>query len=258
MKPAEVTAYLRNARNRTREEVVLGKFTEVAWKLLCHVFLTCYGAWAVLARTRWMWDSDSCWAAFPNIKVSKAVYWYYMLEFGTFGHEMLALFVEVKRSDFWAMFIHHVSTLALIAGSYTLNFIPIGALVMIVHDAADFFLEIAKIFNYMCKARPWAQKITDFFFVAFAVVFFLTRLVVFPIHVWWFNSMMVPRKYLGYHYEGLGILNAFLFVLICLHTYWMYLIIRMALKMMASGEAPNDERSDDDEDLEVSDGEKED
>lgn len=55
----------------------------------------------------------------------------------TFGHEMLALFVEARRSDHWAMLIHHVSTMTLIGGSYICNFIPIGALVMITHDAAD-------------------------------------------------------------------------------------------------------------------------
>lgn len=32
---------------------------------------------------------------------------------------------------------------------------------MVTHDAADSFLEVAKVFNYMCKARPWAQKVRD-------------------------------------------------------------------------------------------------
>jgi len=137
--------------------------------------------------------------------------------------------------------------------------LPIGCLVMMVHDLADFFLEIAKVLNYMVKARPWAQKITDVFFVLFALVFFVTRLLIFPIYVWWSNSMKMPRKYFGYHYTGIGLLNLFCLVLIVLHTYWMYLIVKMAVKMMASGEAPNDERSDDDDgDLEGSDGEKED
>lgn len=55
----------------------------------------------------------------------------------TFGHEMMALFVEARRSDHWAMLTHHVATMTLIAGSYVCNFVPIGALVMITHDAAD-------------------------------------------------------------------------------------------------------------------------
>jgi ceramide synthetase len=257
--PASVAAYCRRARNRLKEEKTMHKFNEVMWKLLCHVFLTLYGAWAVLSQERWWYDVDSCWELYPHMINSRAAYWYYMFEFGTFGHEMLALFWEVKRSDFWAMFTHHVATLVLIAGSYTCNFLPIGCLVMMAHDLADFFLEVAKVFNYMVKARPWAQKITDVFFVLFALVFFVTRLVIFPIYIWWENSMKMPRKYFGYHYVGMAMLNMFCLVLIMLHTYWMYLIVRMAVKMLASGEAPNDERSDDeDEELEGSGGEKED
>lgn len=256
--PAAVSAYCRRARNRGREEAALHKFNEVSWKLLCHVVLTWYGAVAVLARERWWYDVDSCWERYPHMVNSKAAYWYYMLEFGAFGHEMMAIFWEARRSDFWAMLTHHVATLLLIAGSYTCNFLPIGCLVMIVHDIADVFLELAKLFNYMSKARPWAKRLTDALFVLFALVFLVTRLLVFPFRVWWANSMKMPRKYFGYHYTGIGVLNVFCVVLIVLHAYWMFLILRMAVKMLASGEVSNDTRSDDEEELEASDGEKED
>lgn len=256
--PAAVSAYCRRARNRGREEAALHKFNEVSWKLLCHVVLTLYGAVAVLARERWWYDVDSCWERYPHMVNSKAAYWYYMLEFGAFGHEMMAIFWEARRSDFWAMLTHHVATLLLIAGSYTCNFLPIGCLVMIVHDIADVFLELAKLFNYMSKARPWAKRLTDALFVLFALVFLVTRLLVFPFRVWWANSMKMPRKYFGYHYTGIGVLNVFCVVLIVLHAYWMFLILRMAVKMLASGEVSNDTRSDDEEELEASDGEKED
>lgn len=57
---------------------------------------------------------------------------------------------------------------------------------------------------------------------------------------------------------GVNILNFFLFVLICLHVYWMAIIVRMAVKMAMTGKAEKDGRSDDEEDYEASDGEKED
>jgi hypothetical protein len=37
--------------------------------------------------------------------------------------------------------------------------------------------ETAKIFNYISRARPWAQAVTDLLFVCFALTFFVTRLV---------------------------------------------------------------------------------
>ena len=134
---------------------------------------------------------------------------------------------------------------------------------------------------------------TDFFFVAFALVFFATRLIVFPFHVFKYSvrawralgallfwhskhrllphvthqltivsqhntQVQTPRKHLGYDYLGVNILNFFLFVLICLHVYWMAIIVRMAVKMAMTGKAEKDGRSDDEEDYEASDGEKED
>lgn len=53
---------------------------------------------------------------------------------------------------------------------------------MIIHDIADVFLELAKVFNYTSKGKghQWAQPITDALFVMFAVVFFITRLIIYP------------------------------------------------------------------------------
>lgn len=80
--PVQAHAYCRHARNREREGKVLHKFTEVAWKLAVHVFLTGLGAYAVLVQQPWFWDPDSCWKAYPRLPVPRPVYWYYMLEFG--------------------------------------------------------------------------------------------------------------------------------------------------------------------------------
>jgi hypothetical protein len=35
------------------------------------------------------------------------------------------------------------------------------------------------------------------------------------------QQVATPRKHLGYDYPGVTVLNFFLFVLICLHVYWM-------------------------------------
>ena len=152
---------------------------------------------------------------------------------------------SLHRSDFVEMAIHHISTLILISGSYTVNFRPIGFLVMVCHDAADSLLETAKLFKYVSQARPWATPITDNLFVAFAVVFFISRLIIFPFVV--FKSSVTD----GYKYVGpsgaLNVFNGFLLVLVGLHIFWMSLIIRMAVKMAVSGTAGKDERSDDEE-----------
>jgi hypothetical protein len=49
---------------------------------------------------------------------------------------------------------------------------------------------------------------------------------------------------------GLKVLDGFLIVLLCLHTYWMYLILRVAARMAVKGNADKDDRSDDGSELE--------
>lgn len=40
------------------------------------------------------------------------------------------------------MFIHHLATVSLISFSYVNNMVRIGSLVMCIHDASDFLLEV--------------------------------------------------------------------------------------------------------------------
>ncbi len=58
-------------------------------------------------------------------------------------------FFDVKRKDFWQMFIHHVTTISLMGFSWTCNLTRVGTLVLAVHDCADIFLEV----KLRCKER---------------------------------------------------------------------------------------------------------
>ena len=54
----------------------------------------------------------------------------------------ISQFFDVKRKDFWEMFIHHVTTIALMGFSWTCNLTRVGTLVLVIHDCADIFLEV--------------------------------------------------------------------------------------------------------------------
>uniref|UniRef100_A0A674IEC6 Ceramide synthase 3 n=1 Tax=Terrapene triunguis TaxID=2587831 RepID=A0A674IEC6_9SAUR len=77
--------------------------------------------------------------------------------------------------DFMAHVVHHLAAIVLMACSWCGNYVRIGTLVMIVHDTADFWLESAKMFNY---AR-W-ENTCNVLFIIFSVVFFITRIILFP------------------------------------------------------------------------------
>ena len=79
-------------------------------------------------------------------------------------------FFDVRRKDFWEMFIHHNTTIALMMFSWTTHSHRIGSLVLIVHDCADHLLELAKMFRYTRY-----QRTCDAVFVLFAITWVVTR-----------------------------------------------------------------------------------
>lgn len=48
------------------------------------------------------------------------------------------------------MFIHHIATLVLIMMSYVTNHVRIGCLIILVHDSADYLLEVSVKAFYLC------------------------------------------------------------------------------------------------------------
>ena len=49
------------------------------------------------------------------------VWLYYMLELAFYWSLCFSQFFDVKRKDFWEMFIHHLTTIALLCFSWTCN-----------------------------------------------------------------------------------------------------------------------------------------
>ncbi|MES1918928.1 hypothetical protein MHBO_000815 [Bonamia ostreae] len=89
---------------------------------------------------------------------------------------------EKRRKDFCQMVLHHINTIALIVTffqkkhySVFYGFREIGVLILNVHDITDFFLYTAKYLNGV------KNKLKNVCFVAFAVSYFLLRIVYYPI-----------------------------------------------------------------------------
>ena len=103
------------------------------------------------------------------------MYAYYIISLGFYVSLLVSQFFDVKRKDFWQMFVHHWVTIALMIFSITCNFARIGCVILVLHDSADFWLELAKIGLYTKK-----EILSHFSFALFTIVWFITRLVIFP------------------------------------------------------------------------------
>ncbi|CAG7732236.1 unnamed protein product, partial [Allacma fusca] len=155
----------------------LAKFSECGWRFFCYVSSVLIGL-IVLWDKPWFWDRNHCWYDYPHHEVSSGIWWYYMLASAFYWSLMLSQFFDAHRKDFWEMFIHHVTTLFLLGFSWTCNLTRVGTLVLLVHDIADPFLEIAKMAKYANFSRLcWVL------FVVFSVMFLATRLWIYPIYI---------------------------------------------------------------------------
>ena len=71
-----------------------------------------------------------------------------MMEMAFYWSLFFTQFSDVKRKDFMEMFVHHLATLALLTLSWTTQMHRIGSLVILVHDFADHWMELAKMARY--------------------------------------------------------------------------------------------------------------
>lgn len=68
-----------------------------------------------------------------------------MLSLSFYWSLTVSQFFDVKRKDFWQMFIHHIATIMLMGFSWTTNLHRVGTLVLLLHDCADIFLEVSTV-----------------------------------------------------------------------------------------------------------------
>lgn len=212
------------------------KFCECCWRIVLYVSFSIYGIACIKKSTLFL-DTLSHFAIWPLDALDKQVALFYYLELGLYLHLTINHFFEVKRKDFVEMLLHHVTTLGLILFSWFVNFTRFGVLVMVLHDVSDVFLEVGKICIYMGM-----DTAKDIIFVVFALTFFVTRLVMYPLFIvkpaLWDSYPVWGNLFLRYVIIGL------LLMLQLLHIFWFSIIMTMIIKFL-KGELEKDERSDD-------------
>uniref|UniRef100_A0A8C7DXL4 Ceramide synthase 3 n=1 Tax=Naja naja TaxID=35670 RepID=A0A8C7DXL4_NAJNA len=174
----------------------------------------------------WFYDLWQVWLNYPNHPMLPSQYWYYMLQMSFYWSLLFTLGTDTKRKDFMAHVVHHFAALGLMFCSYSANYLRLGTLVMIVHDSADVWLEAAKLFNY----AHW-DNTCSVLFVIFAVMFFITRLILFP--CWILRATIYyPVFYTQTLVIAYFVYNGQLLILQGLHLYWAYLVFKILKKFI--------------------------
>ena len=97
--------------------------------------------------------------------------------------------------------------------------------------------QLAKMLHY-----AKLERCAEFVFAVFAVLFFITRLVVFPFWLLWAVAFDLP--YHTGHFPAQHVALALLTVLQVLHVYWFKLIALMVCQLLRGQGVKKDVRSD--------------
>ena len=218
----------------------LTKWKESCWKMTYYLGSSILGL-LVSCREIWFGDTRFFWLGCANYPpchhyLPKGVFFFYCLSTGWYIQSIhYLLFIETRRKDWLESMIHHGVTLALLALSYYVNLTRIGCMIILLHDVNDIFLELAK----MCKYVDKNARLADVFFGLFFLSWVATRVIIFPLHVIrsTLTETLIYGNVLGVDVEpAYTICNSLLLVLLVLHVYWTWLILKILIKALTEGE----------------------
>ena len=86
---------------------------------------------------------------------------------------------EFYLKDYKQRIIHHISAITLIVFTLTNNLFHVGTVILLVHEPADFLLNLSKMANYLKY-----QSIYAICSVTFTIVWFVTRLGIQPLIIY--------------------------------------------------------------------------
>jgi very-long-chain ceramide synthase len=201
----------------------------------------------------WWFNTEQFYVDYPHYTHSTAFKSFYLLQAANWAHlfVVLSLQLEKPRKDFFELTIHHFTTLALIFLSYRFHFTWIGVPVFWTHDISDVGLAAVKLLNYMDPPDP----VVPVCFTVFTGCWIYTRHVL-GLRILW--SVATEFQTVGLwildwdkqwykcwisQYVTLGLLS----IIQVLDIYWLFLILRIAFRILTGGEQ-KDDREDDDED----------
>jgi ceramide synthetase len=234
MEVRQVERWIRR-RSVLGKPITLAKFAESGWRFFCYGANLSIGLY-VLWDKPWFWDINHCWYDFPHHNITNDIWWYYTLGASYYWSLMFSQFFDHQRRDFWQMFVHHLTTICLLGFSWTCNLTRIGTLVLIIHDCADAFLEIAKMTKY-----AELEKLCDVLFGLFTIVWIITRLGIYPVYI--LNSTLIEAPKIVPMFAAYYIFNTLLTILLVLHIFWTWYICRVAFKALTTGKVQQDSRS---------------
>jgi acyl-CoA-dependent ceramide synthase len=237
---------------RKREK--LARFGEQGYAIFYFSF---FGAWGLRIMSHlptWWYNCRNFWIDYPYWQMTPELKRYYLMQASYWCQQLIVLVfrLEKPRKDFKELVAHHIVTLWLIGWSYGVNLTLIGNAVYTSMDIPDFFLAIAKVFNYL--HLDGIENPMFVIFIGFWTYFrhYLNLVMLYSVYK---DFDLIPQSARSWTpSEGVWMVwwmrwQIFIpiFLLQCLNLFWYFLIWRILWRVV-TGSSLKDERSDDEGD----------
>lgn len=146
------------------------------------------------------------------------------------------------------MMTHHAVTIALVTWSYYVGFLPVGVIVLFLHDLSDVPLDMLKMVNYLKMEGLRGMFCTEILFVTVLIDWGYFRIYLYPTKLLYTTlvenrlaSMSVEDAYDFtnlFPYPGPPswlLFNLLLTTLYVLHIWWGLLIVRLLIGAIQKG-----------------------
>ncbi|KAK9367851.1 TLC domain-containing protein [Lipomyces kononenkoae] len=226
------------------------RFMEQTYSIMYYGVMSPWGLYIMHHMPLWYFETRPMYEHYPHKLHELDFKLYYLLQAAFWGQQSVVLFLQLEkpRKDFKELVFHHIVTIALIFCSYRFHFTWIGIAVYITMDVSDLFLATSKTLNYL------NHPMTGPFFLCFMGVWIYSRHYL-NLRILWsvatefrtvgdFTLNWETQQYKCWISQYITF--ALLFALQAVNVYWLFLIFRIAYRVV-SLENAKDERSDDED-----------
>ncbi|CAG0883908.1 unnamed protein product [Cyprideis torosa] len=134
-----------------------------AWYFSYFSIAFSYGVWALWDKP-YLTDQLELWRGYPNHPVPREIHYYYVIAIGYCWSCFAFQFFDSRKKDFWQTAIHHLTTLLLLYFSWMLNWMRVGAVILLLHDISDIFLQASNESRSPSAAANRAAECGDEYF----------------------------------------------------------------------------------------------
>ncbi|POM66056.1 Longevity-assurance protein (LAC1) [Phytophthora palmivora] len=244
--------FLHHLGDPLKKAVTMKKWCDQSWQLVIHVTMTIFELYVLRDETWWqdtttLWNQGTDTGVFPTQKFSTKLLYITQLAIWIYT-AFSCKFLEEIRKDYLVMMTHHVVTIALVTWSYAVGFLPVGVVVLLLHDMTDIPLDMLKMANYLKMEGAQGLFTSEILFVTTIVLWFYYRIYQYPTKLL-YTTMVENREASmtmadAHDFTQLFphpgppswlLFNVLLTTLYCLHIWWGLLLVRVLIGVVTKG-----------------------